>query len=293
MDPIRPGTRSTAADATAAATPSGVPVPGVEHGAQAEPVTSFYERGDVRIRYQETGSGFPLLVIPGGGLNSRIANWRIAPYGVFDAMEEFKNDFRCITMDHRNANGGESTGPIPVDDPWDAFADDHLGLMDHLGIRQFFFLGCCIGGPFALKAIERAPDRIVAAVLSMPVGHRPEKPDHMYNGGRDVWAKEFRARQPDVSMETIETYLHNLYRVRPEFVYSVSREFVRNCPTPMLVMPDDTPGHPYQVSMDIASLAPNADVTVYPWKDPPELKARAIDQVRTFLKAHEPVMAVR
>jgi pimeloyl-ACP methyl ester carboxylesterase len=264
-----------------------------EEAASMDPVrcTSYYERDDVRIRYQETGAGFPLLVIPGGGLNSRISNWQTPPYNVFDAMEAFKSDFRCITMDHRNATGGESTGPIPVDDPWGAFADDHLGLMDHLGIRQFFFMGCCIGGPFALKAIERAPDRVVAAVLCQPVGHRPEKPDHMYNGGRDVWAREFRARQPDVSMETIETYLHNLYRVRPDFVYSVSREFVRHCQTPMLVMPDDTPGHPYQVSIDIASLAPNAEVTVFPWKEPPELKARTINRARTFLKAHLPAAA--
>ena len=33
----------------------------------------FYERGPVRIHYEEKGSGFPLLVIPGGGLNSTIA----------------------------------------------------------------------------------------------------------------------------------------------------------------------------------------------------------------------------
>jgi pimeloyl-ACP methyl ester carboxylesterase len=288
MDRTGSDTRSTAADVTAAAVPPSVPAARTEHGTQAEPVTSFYERGDVRIRYQEIGSGFPLLVIPGGGLNSRIANWRIAPYGVFDPMEEFKNDFRCITMDHRNANGGESTGPVPVDDPWGAFADDHLGLMDHLGIDRFFFLGCCIGGPFVFKAIERAPDRVVAAVICQTVGHRPEKPDHMYEGGRDRWAKEFRVRHPEVSMETVERYLHNLYRVRPDFVYSVSREFVRHCPTPMLVMPDDTPGHPYQVSMDIAALAPNVEVTVYPWKEPPEAKAQALDQVRAFLKAHLP-----
>ena len=87
----------------------------------------FYQKGDVRIRYEETGSGFPLLVTPGGGLNSRVSNW---PTAVFNAMEVFKNDFRCITMDQRNANGGELTGPVPVDNPWDAFADDQLGLMD-------------------------------------------------------------------------------------------------------------------------------------------------------------------
>jgi pimeloyl-ACP methyl ester carboxylesterase len=65
----------------------------------------FYEKGDVRIRYEETGSGFPLLVTPGGGLNSKVSNW---PTAVFNAMEAFKNDFRCITMDQRNANGGDA-----------------------------------------------------------------------------------------------------------------------------------------------------------------------------------------
>jgi pimeloyl-ACP methyl ester carboxylesterase len=177
-------------------------------------------------------------------------------------------------MDQRNASGGESTGPIPVDDPWGAFADDQLGLMDHLGTRQFFFMGYCIGGPFAMKLMERAPQRVVAAVLCQPVGHRPENPDYMYNSGKNVWAKEFRERRADVPMETIEKYLHNLYRLRPDFVYSVSRDFARTCQTPMLVLPDDVAAHPLQTSIDIASLCPNAEITVFPWKAPPELKAR-------------------
>lgn len=250
---------------------------------------SFYEKGPVRIRYEEAGSGFPLLVTPGGGLNSRVSNW---PTAVFNAMEAFKNDFRCITMDQRNANGGESTGPIPVDDPWGAFADDQLGLMDHLGIRTFFFMGYCIGGPFALKLIERAPDRVVAAVLCQPVGHRPEDPDVMYRHSSD-WAREFLARRPDVTIETVEAYLHNLYRVRPDFVYSVTRDFVRSCQTPLLVLPDDTPAHPYQVALDIVALAPRAEVTAYPWREPADLLASTIQQVRDFLKAHQPVAAAR
>src|ERR1700753_4098012 len=103
----------------------------------------FYQKGDVRIRYEEVGSGFPLLVTPGGGLNSRMSNWQPA---VINAMEEYKNAFRCITMDQRNANGGESTGPVPVENAWDSFADDQLGLMDHLGIPEFFYLGYFIRG---------------------------------------------------------------------------------------------------------------------------------------------------
>jgi pimeloyl-ACP methyl ester carboxylesterase len=205
----------------AQAQPAGV-LPGLPAGAKV----GFYEKGNVRIRYAEIGSGFPLLATPGGGLNSCIAVWARA---VINIPDEFKNDFRVITMDQRNATGGESTGPVPVDDPWGAFADDQLGVMDHLGINKFFFFGNCIGGPFAMKLMERAPQRVVAAILSQPVGHGPAQPDYMYDAAKAVWAKELRERRPDVSMETIEKYLHNLYRVRPDFVYSVSRDFAKSC----------------------------------------------------------------
>ena len=250
----------------------------------------FYTKGDVRIHYEEAGSGFPLLVTPGGGLNSQISNW---PTQVFNAMEEFKNDFRCITMDQRNATGGGSIGPIPVDDPWGAFADDQLGLMDHLGIRQFFFMGYCIGGPFALKLMERAPERVVAGVLCQPVGHRQETPDAMYNSGHDNWGPELCARRPDVTMATVEAYLNNLYRVRPDFVYSVSRNFARSCQTPMLVMPDDTPAHSCEAAMDVVALGPSAEVTVYPWKESKDLLAKTINQVRDFLLVHQPATTVQ
>src|SRR5262249_28271210 len=151
----------------------------------------FYQQGDVRIRYQDAGSGFPLLCTPGGGLNSRISNWANA---VINARDDFRTDFRCITMAQRNGTGAESTGPVAVADPWGPFADDQLGLMDPLGIRQFVFFGNCIGGSFALKLMERAPDRVVAAVLSQPIGHRPESPNVMHDLSRDVWGKEFRDR---------------------------------------------------------------------------------------------------
>src|SRR3954447_18974326 len=258
-----------------AAVPQGLPTGGK---------LGFYQKGNVRIRYAEIGLGFPLLATPGGGLNSAIA---VCARAVINIPEEFKNDFRVITMDQRNAMGGESTGPVPVDDPWGAFASDQLGVMDHLGIDKFFFFGNCIGGPFGMKLMERAPQRVVAAVLSQPVGHHSQHPDYMYDAGVNVWAKELRERQPNVSAETIEKYLHNLYRVRPEFVYSVSREFAKSCQTPMLVLPDDVPAHPMQTSIEIASLCPNAEITVYPWKEPADLKARTINRARTFLKGRQ------
>jgi alpha/beta hydrolase fold len=263
----------------AQAQPAGA-VAGLPEGAKV----GIYEKGDVRLRYAEIGSGFPLLAIPGGGLNSCMAFWTRMPINI---PAEFGNDFRIITMDQRNATGGESSGPVPVEDPWGAFADDQLGVMDHLGIEKFGFFGNCIGGPFAMKLMERAPRRVTAAILSQPVGHGPSHPDYMYDAGKTAWAKEMRERRPEVSMETIEKYLHNLYRVQPDFVYSVSRDFAKSCQTPMLVLPDDVPAHPMVTSVEVASLCPNAEITVYPWKEPAELKARTINRARTFLQRHQ------
>ena len=57
------------------------------------------------------------------------------------------------------------------------------------------------------------------------------------------------------------------------------------------MLPDDTPSHPLQTSIDVASLAPNAEITVYPWREPAELRQRTISRVRSFLKAHVPMRA--
>jgi hypothetical protein len=96
-------------------------------------------------------------------------------------------------------------------------------------------------------------------------------------------------QRSDLNQETIDAYLHNLYRdLEPDFVYSVSRDFVRSCQTPILVMPDNTPAHSYEVAIEVGELAPNATTTVYPWKEDPDVLAATINQVREFLKSHQP-----
>src|SRR5579871_5660245 len=75
----------------------------------------FYEKGSVRIAYQEAGSGFPLLLIAGGGLNSTMAGLPNMP---FNPIAEFKGQYRCVFADLRNANRGESSGPLEADRPW-------------------------------------------------------------------------------------------------------------------------------------------------------------------------------
>src|SRR2546428_4964894 len=148
------------------------------HAMQGETPMPLYEQGDVRIHYEEVGSGFPLLVIPGGGLNSTVAGLATHPFNPFD---EFQGEFRVIAADLRNAKGGQSTGPLEVDRPWDAYTDDQLGLMDHLGIREFLVLGFCIGGPFISNLLQRAGGRAAAAPPAQPSGHPPGRPDPSYH----------------------------------------------------------------------------------------------------------------
>ncbi|MBM3223408.1 MAG: alpha/beta hydrolase [Candidatus Tectomicrobia bacterium] len=248
----------------------------------------FYEKGDTRLYYEETGSGFPLLVIPGGGLNSTVAGLATHP---FNPLKEFQDEYRCIAADLRNANGGQSSGPLEIDRPWDAYADDHLGLMDHLGIDEFMVLGFCIGGPFIWNLLQRASSRIVAAVLTQPSGFRPEMPDLFYQNNIKGWGPALCARQPAMTMAMVHDFLTNMYTKRADFVFTVTRDFVRACQTPILVLPDDVPAHPYAVAMETVHLAPNAQVSLYPWKASPEQIPLAVRHIRTFLRANYPVAA--
>ena len=244
----------------------------------------FYEKGAVRIYYEVAGSGFPLLLIPGGGLNSTIPY--VTEKGPFNAIEAFKGQYRCITMDLRNANGGQSSGPLEIERPWDAHTDDQLGLMDHLKIDKFLVMGFCIGGPFIWNLLRRAPNRIVAAVLAQPSGHRPELPDQFYQNNSKGWGAQLRARRPDISEAAVDAFLTRMYRSNADFVFTVTRDFVRSCQTPILVLPDDSPPHPYATAMESVYLAPNAQVSLYPWKEKPEQIPLAVRHVHTFLKAH-------
>ncbi len=284
MDPIRRKLLKTGAAATAMAA---APRVFAQEAGQGAPAKSFYTKGSVRIHYEEAGSGFPLLLIAGGGLNnSTIAGLHAGD--PFNPIEEFKREYRYIASDLRNANSGQSSGPLEIDRPWDAYTDDHLGLMDHLGIQKFMVLGFCIGGPFIWNLLRRAPDRVVAAVLAQPSGSRPDQRDLFYENNIKGWGPELVKRRPDITMEMVDKFLTRMYRTNADFVFTVTRDFVRTCQTPVLILPDDIPAHPYAVAMEAAMLAPKAEVSMFPWKEPKERIPLAVRQIRSFLRAHRP-----
>lgn len=123
-----------------------------------------------------------------------------------------------------------------------------------------------------------------------PSGHRPGMPcltspnNNMKGSGPELWA-----RRPDITMAVVDAFLTNRYRARADFVYAVTRDFVRRCQTPILVLPDDVPGHPYVVAMETVHLTPNAPVSRYPWKDTKDKIPLAVRHIHTFPRAHRPV----
>ena len=285
VDKIRRKLLTTSAAATAAAMATARGMFAQQAKPAADAGMKFFQKGNVRIRYQEWGSGFPLLLISGGGLNGSIQGTLNSP---FNPVEEFRNEFRCIAFDPRNSNQGQSTGPLDVERPWDMHADDQIALMDHLGIDRFMVLGFCIGGPFTWNLLERAPKRVVAAVLAQPSGSRPEARDLFYENNIKGWGPELVKRRPEITMEQVDRFLTRMYRTNPDFVFTVTREFVKSCQTPVLILPDDIPAHPHAVAMEAAMLAPNAQVSLYPWKEPPSRIPLAVRHVRAFLKANTP-----
>lgn len=236
---------------------------------------SSFVRGDVSIHYEEHGRGFPLLLLAPGGLNSTIDFWTRA---AINPLEAFADDFHLIAMDQRNA--GRSTGPFEPDDPWGSFVADQLGLVEHLGFDRFAVMGCCIGCSYALKIAEVAQERLVAAVLEQPIGLTADN-EATWHTNRQAWVATLASQRLDLDERTGEAFGSAMWD-GAEFVASVSREFVRTCATPLLVLPGTDAMHPNEIGLEIGRLAPAATV-VEPWKDTPEHTASATVAVRDFL----------
>jgi hypothetical protein len=83
-----------------------------------------------------------------------------------------------------------------------------------------------------------------------------------------------------------DQFLTRMFRNNPDFVFTVTRDFVKACQTPVLVLPDDTAGHSLVAAIESAMLAPKGQLSMYPWKDTPEKIPLAVRHVRSFLLSH-------
>ena len=239
------------------------------------------QRDGATIYYEVSGneSGFPLLLLAPGGLNSAILFWHRMPLNPITA---FADEFRIITMDQRNA--GQSSGPLVTTDGWTMFADDQLAVLDAVGVDRFIAIGCCIGCTFILELIERAPTRIVAGIMMQPIGLDDSNPGTFGEATWTPWGQNLIEKGAHLDMETVAAFGHSLFD--PGFVFSVSREFTQGITTPLLLMDGNDCAHPKGISDELAALVPGIE-RIERWRDEDVVPA-ATDQMRQFLRAHTP-----
>jgi pimeloyl-ACP methyl ester carboxylesterase len=242
-------------------------------------------REDAEIYYEEYGQGFPILLFAPGGMRSRSEMWHSPPGGPprswNDWTEVLAGHFRVIAMDQRNA--GNSRAGIAADHGWHTYAADHLALMDHLGHQRFHTLGGCIGASFCLTLCEMVPERVATAVLQNPIGLHPEFPEYFPEGFVE-WTAEQRAVRPELDEAAMRAFGRNMWG--GEFVFCVSRDFVRRCPVPTMLLPGTDKAHPAATAAELAVLLPGVEV-LQDWKGPEHLETQR-SRVLAFLEKHTP-----
>ena len=236
----------------------------------------IFERGDIKIYYEIHGEGFPILLFAPGGMRSAASFWHSSEW---DPIETLSPHFQVIAMDQRNA--GNSTAPVSGTDGWKTYTEDHIALVEHLGIDQLHLMGGCIGGPYCFGFIQAAPDKVCSAVIQQSIG--VENNQDLFFAMFDQWADPIKAQHAEATDADWTQFRANMFT--QEFLYNVDRDFVRRCTTPLWVLMGTDAYHPESVSREIADLAPHATL-VENWKNPDEDKT--VERVVAFLKEHTP-----
>lgn len=109
-----------------------------------------------KLYYTDSGgTGMPVVLIHGFPFSGQVWQPQI------EALS--KAGFRAIAYDVRGHGASEvGDGLYTIE----LFAEDLLGLLDHLGLKQAVLCGLSMGGYIALRAAEKAPGRVKALVLA-------------------------------------------------------------------------------------------------------------------------------
>jgi hypothetical protein len=118
-------------------------------------------------------------------------------------------------------------------------------------------------------------------VLQNPIGLHENR--EAFREMFDGWGKELARDRADVNEKDLASFRESMYG--GDFVFCVSRDFVRGCQTPLMLLAGDDLYHPAPISSEIAELAPNLEY-VPEWKSA-DAAPLALERVRAFLKKHQ------
>ena len=247
----------------------------------------FYERGPVRIYLR--GGRFRLPSVAASGRRPEREGRLLHRQPAFQRNRGVQGR---IPLYH----GGSAQRPQrPID--WSCGGRPAMGILcrrsagadGSSGHRQVHGDGLLHWRPLHLESSEARTEsdcrsRGGAARGLAPGDARPEVPGAFWT----TWGALLTAKRPEISLQTTDQFVTRMFETNPDFVFTVTRDFVRSCQNPVLILPDEVPAHPYAVAMECAMLAPKAEVSVFPWKEPKERIPLAVRQVRSFLRAHRP-----
>ena len=122
--------------------------------AQAQPKSEVVSAADgVPIHYSVTGKGEPALVF--------IHCWTCNRTFWENQVAEFSKTYRVVTIDlpgHGESGQGRKTWSV------ESFGDDVATVVKKLGLKRVVLVGSSMGGPIALEATRRMPERVIAIV---------------------------------------------------------------------------------------------------------------------------------
>src|SRR6185503_13628491 len=121
---------------------------------QTKPESAVVNSSDgVPIHYSVAGKGDPALVF--------IHCWTCNRTFWENQVAEFSKTNRVVTIDlpgHGESGKGRKTWSV------ESFGDDVKTVVTKLGLKRVVLVGSSMGGPIALEAARRMPDRVVAIV---------------------------------------------------------------------------------------------------------------------------------
>lgn len=273
-----------------------------------------------RVAYEVHGDGFPVLALAPGGVSSRAEAWE---ENFYHPVRELAAGFRVITMDQRHA--GRSHAPA-TPFSYQQTAADQLALLDHLGVEQAHVVAAGSTCAQAWRLAADAPGRVRSLVCQEPAGRDHTNTLRTFLGmfdeamrlpraeglagvialaqrdgvfARNPGAGPFAQRlhdDPAFREEILalrrERYIALLVRFRDGFwpdgsaYFSVSEDWMADCPTPMLVLAGNTERQPESLAKRIGREAPAA-VVLDAVTDAAGRPA-AVAAITTFLTDHSP-----
>ena len=276
------------------------------------------------INYEVFGSGYPVLLIAPGGVNSEIGFWEQVEFNPL-TRSEFVADFMMIGMDQRHVGGSWNAPPTYS---YPLTTGDQLAVLDDVGVEQAHIWGCCIGVAHVLNVIDTAPSRITAAVCQDPVGldetnsidvflrsFEPtirtareqgmagvveiavETPMFVNDLRGGPFARRisedpsFRAEllelDPEEYVAMVKVFGDGMWPDNPPF-FTGGEEWIKACRTPLLVLPGNDENHPTSVAERICATAPDARCLPVGWRSDEPSVEETIAAIHAFLRSRLP-----